>query len=454
MKRFNTFLTLGASAIVALSSCSTSYNAMQGESDDLYFMASDARLATEFAVNNNNAQNFRALSETSSDQFEQENFSARNVNPEYIAKYQADSNVNNDEAVYFDDNQVAAGGDPNINVYNNYYSNAGGNFNTFGGPMMSPWMMGGFSPWGMGMGMYDPFWGPGFGMGMMPGMGFGFRPGFNMSIGFGFGGGFGWGNPWMMRRGFGMGGFYDPFFDPFWPGMGFAGGGWGWGAPGWGWGGRPIYVIPGNEFGNRQIVRGARPTRGSSLAATGARSRTSNVAAAPSSSRAAARRDATGTSRTGTSVANSSRNSRADFGRSQNDYYNNSRAGSTATTRSAAPSSRNTRSAVMDRGASRVGSSSAAPSYRNAAPSNTRSRVGSTAAPSRSTASPSYNNSRSTAPSRNTYSQPARTSTPSRSTYSAPSRSTGGSVGGGSVGGGSRGGGASSGGSSRGGRGG
>ncbi len=427
---------------------------MRGETDDLYFMASDARIATEFAVRNNNPQNFRPLTEASPEQFEQENFSARNVNPEYIARYQADTNTADDGTVYFDDNQQLANDqNANINVYNNFTSNPGGNFNSFGGPFMNPMMMGGFSPWGMGMGMWDPFWGGGFGM--MPGMGFGMRPGFNMSIGLGFGfnSGFGWGNPWM-RPGFGWGG---GFYDPFWPGMGFGFNRWGmggFGAPGFGWGGfgMPVYILPGNEFGNRQIVRGARPTRGSSLATDGGRSR--NVATAPSTSRAAARRDATSSRGISPTNATSTRNARTDFGSSQNDYYNNSRSRTAANTRSAVPSNRNTGSAVMNRGSNRVGSTSATPSYRTVTPNtrNTRSTMGQ---PSR-TSSPSYN--RNANPSYNNRVTPTRSTTPtrtapSRSTYSPPSRSTGGSMSSGSMGGSRGGGGATSSGGSRGGRG-
>ena len=53
--------------------------------------------------------------------------------------------------------------------------------------------MTGFNPWGFGM--WDPFWGPGFGWGGGFGPGWGFRPGFSMNIGFGFGSPF-WGSPW------------------------------------------------------------------------------------------------------------------------------------------------------------------------------------------------------------------------------------------------------------------
>lgn len=445
MKKLNTFAVLGLGFFVMLSSCSTSYNAMKGETDDLYFMASDANIATEFAVKNNNPANFQSLKNINPSEYEQENFSARNVNPEYIAKYQADQNAGADETVYFDEAGTEEN-QGNINVYNNYSSNAG-NFNSgFSNPMMMNSMfMGGFSPFGMGMmspfgmGFYDPFWGPSFGM-MSP---FGFMPGFNLSIGMGFG----FGNPWM-RRGFGMG-FYDPFFGGFGSGMAFGGM-----YPGYGFGGfgRPIYVLPGSEFNNRQIVRGARPTRGAGSAYVSNRG---NAIAAPSTSRAAARRDAT-TGRSLTSTSNARQSSR-DFGNSQNDYYGNSRS-RVGGTSSAAPSTRNVGSAAMSRPGSRVGrTTNTAPNSRYSAPNtrNTRSTYGTT--PSRSSspsynrnASPSYNRStsptnRTVSPSRSGGSTPTRNPTPS---YSAPSRSSGGSVGGGR----SSSGGASSGGS-RGGRG-
>ena len=55
------------------------------------------------------------------------------------------------------------------------------------------------------------------------------------------------------------------------------------------YGGRPIYVLPGGEYGDRRVVRGARPTRGSSLATAGMNP--SNAAIQPSTARAQARQD-------------------------------------------------------------------------------------------------------------------------------------------------------------------
>lgn len=327
----NLFTTrfLGALAVLGLASCSTNYSALRGESDDLYFMASDAKVATEFAVQNNNRDNFKQLEEINAEEYTPENFSAKNVNPEYLAKYQSNSTPSNEDGtVYFDEsgNDVTAnreGGD--INVYNNFRGNSGyhNNFNSWN---MNPWMMnsmymGGFSPWGYGsrfspwgMGsFYDPFWGSGFG----------FRPGFNLSLGLGFGFGsrlgWGFGNPW--RYGYGMG-YYDPFYSPY----GY---------------GRPIVIIPGGSENQRQIVRGARPSRGAL-----ATPRTRDNVAAPNSSRASARREAVSRTSTPTTRANT----RSDFSRSQNDYYNASSRNAAAA--SAAPTRRNVSSPAMNRAGS------------------------------------------------------------------------------------------------------
>lgn len=439
MNNLSSIRYLGVFAILGLISCSTNYSAMRGESDDLYFMASDAKVATEFAVQNNNPENFKQLEGINAEEYDQENFSAKNVNPEYIAKYQNNNDAVDEGTVYFDDAEgdTSQRQEGDINIYNNFRGYSGpGNFNS--GWNMDPWMMrsmymggfgpmgmGGFGPMGMG-GLYDPFWGSGFG----------FRPGLSMSLGMGFGMGsrfgMGFGNP-MMRYGgmggFGMGGFYDPFYSPY---MGY----------GYGYGmnyyNRPIIVLPGGE-NQRQIVRGNRPSRSSSLA-TGNRTR-ANVAT-PGSTRSTARREAVSRN-TLTSTPNTRANSRSDFSRSQNDYYNSTARGSSAA--SAAPSSRNINSPAMSRSGStsnRSTFSSPERTTRTQAPSNVNTRRSSSdsrsryAAPNRSS-SPSYNRSsspqyrRNTTPSNNrsNYSSPSNTRSSSPS-YSAPSRSSGSSGGG------------------------
>jgi hypothetical protein len=456
---------MGVVALLGLASCSTGQRAMQGEADNLYFMASDARIATEFAVRNNTADNFRNLEQSPSSDLQLENFSSRNVNPEYIARYQRSTQPVEEGSVYFDDSQTQSfapqGG--NIDAYDNFRGGSGNVTNNFfGGPAFGMGMGMGMGMWPMGMGMrpmgmwpmggfYDPFWGPGF-FDPFWGPGFGFRPGFNVGFGVGFGNpwmrtSLAFGNPWMMGPGFG---FYDP-----WMMRGFY-------RPGFF---NPIIIVPGGEAGGRQIVRGARPSMGSSLANATPRSR---GAVEPGSSRANARRESIGAgpnARQATSTAN-----RNSFSRSQNDMYRNPSASATPARRnvsspvvtrptsatatrsgaysapnarmnansprtSAAPSNFNNRS--VNQGNTRSGytapTRSASPSYnRSTAPSNR-----STSAPgfnSRSTA-PSYNQQRSTAPS-SSFSSPSRSSS-----FSAPSSGGGGvSRGGGvSVGGGRRG---------------
>ncbi|WP_339923660.1 hypothetical protein [uncultured Cyclobacterium sp.] len=429
MINFNPIRTISAFAILGLAACSTGYQAsnMGGEVDNLYFMASDSRIATEFAVKNNNPENFKEIEQIRDIDGDVENFSARNVNPEYIAKYQRSATPAAEEStVYFDDSQSGtnlATGDPNINAYDNYTgSNGSGsvtNNNFFMNPMMgygmSSMMMGGmYNPYfgsGFGrMGFYDPFYSSGFGFNS----GFGFRPGFNLSLGMGFG----FGNPYF-GRGFGM---YDPFMNygyGYRPGFGgLYGGGY---YP-------PVIVLPGGSEGNRrQVVQGARGYRSSSLANSNASSRSRSIAS-PTSSRATARRDALSNNSSAVSRNRSSATNNS-FSRSQNDYYNSA---------SATPARRNINSPAMNRAGntstrSSYGNTRNSSTYRSAAPSsNSRSRsINSTnsrsqyAAPrsnSRSS-SPSYNRSRSTRTTTPTYQQ--RSTTPSRSsTYSAPSRSS------------------------------
>jgi len=445
MENLNKILILGAGTVLILSSCSTSQTATRGrEIDDLYFMASDVKVATQFAVSNNNPESFRQLNTVNPAEFEQENFSARNVNPEYIAKYQSQSASQNAGEVYFDDNE-AQESNPNVNVYNNFYGSGsgvnGGGWNSglnvnvgfgmgFGAPM-----------WGMGFGA--PMWGMGMGWGMpMWGMGWNSMWGWNMGMGWGMGGM--WGNPWMN------------------PWMG--GGMWGWGHPAWG---MPGWGAPGWGVGNwgvdngRQVVRGSRPGRDSGMASGGTRPGTNY----PSTARSA-RRDAVSPDR---SVGASNRTAGRDFSRSQNDYYN-----------SAATGNRNVGSAAATRPSNRTGIDNARPTYNSrSGMSNGTVNRGGTTSPNfnnRGTtntnrgANPSYNrgntinNTRSATPSRGgSMSAPSRggsMSTPSRGgSMSAPSRSSSPSFsspsrsGGSSMGGASRGGGMSSGGS-RGGRGG
>lgn len=406
MNNLKSIWYIGAIGFLGLASCSTNYNALKGEPDNLYFMASDAKVATEFAVKNNNPESFESLKQITAEEYQQENFSAKNVNPEYLAKYRNDNPAADEGTVYFDDSEgTAEGRQGDINVYNDFRGNTGSGYNSWN---MNPWMMSSmYSPWG---GFYDPFWGPGFG----------FRPGLSLSLGLGFGSryGFGYGSPWSY--GYRMGGFYDPFYSPYY-------------SPYYGYRGfynRPIIVIPGGSENQRQIVRGARPSRGSALANSTRR------VATPASSRANARREAVSRNAV-TSTPSSRANRQSDFSRSESDYYN----ANARTARSASPVRRSVNSPAMSRSGSTSSRDAYSPSVRtnrSQAPANvsrgsatdSRSRY---AAPSRSS-SPSYNRSssprveRSSTPTRSTYSAPARTRSSSPS-FSAPSRSSGSSGG-------------------------
>ena len=433
MINFNPIRTMGAFAILGLAACSTSYQAsnMGGEVDNLYFMASDARIATEYAVSNNNPENFKEIEQIRDIDGEVENFSAKNVNPEYIAKYQSSAVPAAEEStVYFDDSegQTEFGtDDPNINAYDNY-SNFNGSGSVTNNYSMNPMMGFGMSSMMMrsmynpyygfgGLGYYDPFFSPGFGFTS----GFGLMPRFGLSLGFGFGnpyygGGFGYYDPYMaygLRSGFG---YYGRGFG-YYP---------------------TVVVLPGGSEANRRnIVQGARPYRSSSLANAATSTRSRSIAS-PTASRASARRDAMSNSASAVSRNRSTATSNS-FSRSQNDYYNSA---------SAAPSRRNINSPAMNRSGNTSTRSSYGTSrntnstYRTTAPSSSRSRTYSGSSSnsrsqygtSRSTrsSSPSYNRStrtntstyqRSTTPSRSsTYSSPSRSS----SSYSAP-RSSGGS---------------------------
>lgn len=439
-----------------LTSCATDKIAVNQTTDNLYFMASDVKVATQFAVQNNKPESFKEI--TQDTQLLEENFSSRNVNPEYISRYSQQNTQNGDEVVYFDDNTTqttADGTTPNIDVYNNFYVNGGGN-NAWNRTANFGLGMGFFSPWGMGF--YDPFFMPGWGM-----SGWGFRPGISISMNFG------WGRPFFRPWGFGGfgGGFYDPFWDPFW-GSGYAWGGgfgstWGWGRPIYA--GRPIYILPGSEYGDRRVVQGARPTRGSYYGGSGLRSSSSGIT--PSTSRAQARNNASVNPSARRLVSReASRISGRDFNRSENDYINSGRS-------RVNPTTRNYNSPAADRSVSTRPSGATLPSARPSVTRPSSRSFGTTNGsnyPGRSS-SPSYNNNRSRSPSYNRSVSPSynrsnspsynrsstpsynnRSTTPSRSSstfsspsrssssggFSAPSRSSSGSSGGSS--GGSRGG--------------
>jgi hypothetical protein len=249
MTKLKILLALCISSTVVMLSCKSKQTVTQHRSDNMYFMASDIVQSDPF---------------NSYGEFTQENFSERNVNPEYIARYQTEVN-----------NTQETESRSNIHVYNNY----SGGFNP---------VIGDFYPFGLGI--YDPFWG------------WGFRP--NVFIG----GGFGFMHTRLIGSNFGFVNFYDPFFNPFFlvfrPGWNSFYSGFNWSSD--------IY--------SRQTVRRVRPTRGSSLGISNERQ--VNTLATPAGARSVARKNVL--HRTANQILPES-NTREDFKSSQNDYYNSAR---------------------------------------------------------------------------------------------------------------------------------
>jgi hypothetical protein len=442
---------ISASALLCTSvlvSCSSNKMAVNTFDDNLYFMSADVKKATENAVANNQPATFQNLA--NSTVVPQENFSSKNVNPDYLARYGQLNTSSGQDVVYFEENQGAGTNTtPNIDIYNSYtisnFNSGWGNtafnygFSPFGMGMY-PYGMGmmGFSPFGMGM--YDPFWSPGWG----------WRPGFNMGLSFG------WGRPLYnaFNPYLGYGGFYDPF--------------WGssaWGSP-WGWN-RPIYttgpiiILPGNENLDRRVVYGARPSRGASMSNGGGG--VAESFGSPNTARSQARENvanSNGASPRRLVSTESPRSATRDFSTSQNDYYSSGRS------RVEESSTRNVNSAASDRGTAATGRSASQSARPAAMPSSTGrgyysspSRSTYNAEPDRSSSSPSYNRSsgantgtrstssfgRSESSGYNYSNTPSRSSNsssfsaPSRSSaggdFSAPSRSSGGSSSGASSGG-------------------
>jgi hypothetical protein len=431
---------ISASALVCASvlvSCTSNKVAVNSFDDNLYFMSADVKKATENAVANNQPATFQNLA--NSTVVPQENFSSKNVNPDYLARYGQLNTSSGHEVVYFEENQNSTTGTtPNIDVYNSFtvsnFNSGWGNtafnygFSPFG-MGMSPFGMGmmGFSPFGMGM--FDPFWGPGWG----------WRPGFNVGLNLG------WGRPMFspFNPYLGWGGFYDPFW-----------GGNAWGSP---WG-RPIFatgpvvILPGSEYADRRVVYGARPSRGSSMSNGGGG--VAQSGGTPNTARAQARENvanANGASPRRLVSTESPRSASRDFSTSQNDYYSTGRSRVESTSRNV-NSAASERSAVStSRNASQSARPSAAPSSTgrgyNYSPSGSSYSTGT----NRSTSSPSYNRATGTnsdtrssssygrsgasgynsGSSSNRSSNSSSFSSPSRSSsgssYSAPSRSSSGS---------------------------
>jgi len=141
----------------------------------------------------------------------EENYSSKNVNPEYIARYKSNpKEVSSEEIVaegdsYYEEDYLRTdlSDKATLESSTNSYSYPSSFYGACDPRMRSSMY---------GSSFYDPFMGGGFAPGWNVGLGysFGYMPGFNMSISYGSGY-----NPWYNPFYSGMSRFYNPFYSPW-----------------------------------------------------------------------------------------------------------------------------------------------------------------------------------------------------------------------------------------------
>lgn len=438
-------------------------SAFAQEYDDMYFNAKDRKVVQAKELEKDDS---RATYQSYTNNTYTDNYSAQEVNPDYIARYKTNSDYaensqyvdNGDGNVtysepsysnisYFPEEQAAlAQGGTGTTVVNNYYNNA----NPFRGNTF-----------------YDPFMGFNSGFGYSP---WGWNSGWNVSVGFG----------WGTRMGFG-------YNDPFWGYPGYAGGWYdpwnNWGSPyyntwGYGWNRWDRFGYAYNAGFNNGLYCGYNTYRNSynygDVTSNSSRDiiygggRSSRYVADNARLNSRNARASSGISSRGSANTVSSSESR-NYTRTQNEYFSRSRTGlsssnsrssgaissrSRATSSAYSPSGRTTGNSSYGTSSRTAASSSSnrATSYSsrstyNAANSGTlRSNSGSSSSRrynsssantsgSRYSGGSTYQRSSGSSGSSRSYSTPSRSSsssyTPSRSSgsssrsYSAPSRSSG-----------------------------
>lgn len=267
----------------------------QRETDDLYFNKSDRKVYNyNLSSKSNDAK--EVYTKFKNNNYDNPNYSAKRVNPEYIEKYKKASweslkegdvstSDSNQPLDYYEepiDNLNNSNNQPaNTNIYNNYYGYGSPGFYD---PMFNNW---GWNGWGFN----NPWMG-------------GIRPGLNFGISFGFGNWFY--DPWLynpffynrpFRSPYFARGFYDPFFGPYYPGGFYR---------------NPVVVINNESpIANRRIVSGRRPTYGRTIGINNS----DNVNSRLNSSQSTRKYP----------VKGSTLNNARDFSTTQNEYFNRSR---------------------------------------------------------------------------------------------------------------------------------
>ncbi|MGB5931111.1 MAG: hypothetical protein WBH03_23215 [Cyclobacteriaceae bacterium] len=282
MKPFNIFkFSLLLASPLVLLGCAGDQYAQQSSTDDLYFSRSDRKVTQPYQEDLSSSssigysEDYLRNRETDLD-YGDEEYTARDVNPEYIAKYkkQGQENLNREgenpqEDVYFEEDYNED------RTYSNYtggnaYSQPNYNYNRNNGAWQN-------NPYTFGPNRWNSPWNRGFNNGWSFGMHSGWS---NWGNSFGWNIGYNWGNPW---------GYNDPFMNPY--------NSWGWNDPfmnpyyasrfGYGWGYpafyRPYYPVrqvvvvrPAEPGVNRnvQVVNGYRGSRSNTIGVSNQETRT------------------------------------------------------------------------------------------------------------------------------------------------------------------------------------
>ncbi|HNP18125.1 MAG TPA: hypothetical protein PKL31_06805 [Fulvivirga sp.] len=384
--KFRTLLAFSAAALIAIGPIQAQ------EYDDMYFTPKDRA-----AKNKDKVEKVAQVEDLQSNFDPQESYSQKNVNPDYIAKYSANSYE--DESGYAEDEYYIDDYNDNYSqpIANNYYNSG---YRSYYNPGMV------YSPrWGW----YDPFYGPslysspGWSFSIGFGTGWGYNRFGRLSYGSSWGSYYGYYDSWYPSSYYGYYGYYDPFYYPY---------------------RNNIVVINNYESrSNRTYKRSVGPSRGDSRItdrnSSGTRSRVvSNNG--DNSGRT--------TGRVSSTDSDNSRNRYSESVNSRSSYYRRSRVTNEVDNSATNSRSSYSRSSVTPRSNSSYGNSrSTRPSSYSTPPSN-RSRTynSNSGSRSRSYTSPSPAPSRSRS-SGNVGSSPSRSSGSGNrvSTGSSPSRSSG-----------------------------
>ncbi|HLF35343.1 MAG TPA: hypothetical protein VI583_13955, partial [Cyclobacteriaceae bacterium] len=296
------------------------------EYDDMYFSHSDRKLEIKKATTV--AKNTEVTDESTEKKPEQygaieDNYSAKNINPEYIARYRdakdaSEESTTADDSYYVEEYERSDTEEENDNVTNNYYG--------------YPHSYSRFNRWSY----YDPFWGSSFypGWSYRLGYGFGYMPGWSFALSYG--------NMW------GYGSYYSPwsswYYDP-WDSWGYSPWSSYYGYSSWYY---PSYYRSYSRFGyfgnyyncyscyfyghndsyaNNNVSYGRRSFRSSGTALNTSNDNTGRQLRTVDDSRRVSRTDA-GTVSSGRTRVSSQR----DYSARQNEYYSRTRStGSTGT---------------------------------------------------------------------------------------------------------------------------